>query len=346
MARTKHEIWSYSAGEHGTNRVRAYERALRGDILLLYRERNAAGTLRRRRISLGRCTRDEAKAKADELAAAFRRHGADLQPRTLTLAALFDIYDREVSREKGDSKRRHDERCRELFLRAFGADRDPATLSRREWDSFVGGRRRGTLAPAKAKKGRPVRDRVVAYDLRYLLAVLNWATVASSGRGGFLMERNPLKGLPLPTEPSPVRPVITADQYAKLRAAADSCGILVELLLVLCHETGHRVGSVRRLAWSDIDLAGRSVSWRAAADKERWAHATPLTDEAVHVLARVRRVHRAIGDAWVFPSPADRKNPWSRHYARDIWERLANKAGLPTGQRYGWHALRRRSPAS
>ena len=39
-------------------------------------------------------------------------------------------------------------------------------------------------------------DCVTAYDLKFLLAVLNWATVAGDGEGGVLLERNPLKGLP------------------------------------------------------------------------------------------------------------------------------------------------------
>ena len=32
---------------------------------------------------------------------------------------------------------------------------------------------------------------MIEYDLKFLLAVLNWATVAGDARGGVLLERNP-----------------------------------------------------------------------------------------------------------------------------------------------------------
>jgi hypothetical protein len=41
------------------------------------------------------------------------------------------------------------------------------------------------------RKRRRVGDRVIAYDLKWLLAVFNWATVAGNGQGGALLERNP-----------------------------------------------------------------------------------------------------------------------------------------------------------
>jgi hypothetical protein len=66
------EVWSYSAGERGRNRVRAYQRVARGtqagNILLQFSDLAADGTRRKRRVSIGRCSRDVAKAKADALA--------------------------------------------------------------------------------------------------------------------------------------------------------------------------------------------------------------------------------------------------------------------------------------
>jgi hypothetical protein len=173
-------------------------------------------------VSLGRCTREVARAKADEIAARFLSVDGEPKLEVVTLKALFDIYGREVSPHKGDSKRRHDQRCAKMFLRFFGAGRDACTLSRREWDRFVVERRRGAIAPTRPGKGRAVRHRMIGYDLSYLRTVLNWATVASDERGGVLLERNPLKGLPLPTEESPTRSVLTAEQYEALRFNARS----------------------------------------------------------------------------------------------------------------------------
>jgi integrase len=261
------------------------------------------------------------------------------------LRVLFDNYLEEVSRHKGASKRGHDARCVEMFCRYLGVDRDPASLSRRDWDRFVVARRRGIVCPAGANHAnKRVRDRVIAYDLRYLLSVLNWATVVGNGRGGALLDRNPLRGLPLPREESPLRPVLVAEQYAKLREAARVRGQDVEALLVLCHETGHRIGAVRQLRWVDIDLTlgkGR-IRWRADLDKIGHEHATPITDDVVAVLTALRTAQGAIGDMPIFPMPGQPTQCYTRHAVRKTWDALAIAAELPTGERFGWHSLRRK----
>jgi hypothetical protein len=52
--------------------------------------------------------------------------------------------------------------------------------------------------------GAAVRNRIIAYNLRFLLAVLNWPTVARES-GIVPLERNALKGTPAPggDEPAP-----------------------------------------------------------------------------------------------------------------------------------------------
>jgi integrase len=261
------------------------------------------------------------------------------------LKSLFDSYDREVSRQKGASKQGHDARCAEMFCRFLGRDRDPRTLSRRDWDRFIAARRRGLVTPAGVNHvDKRVRDRVIAYDLRYLLAILNWATLAGDSQGSVLLERNPLRGLPLPREESPHRPVIVAEQYSKLRKAAQAKGLEVEVLLVMCHETGHRIGAVRQLRWSDVTLRpdGGTVRWRAELDKIGHSHETPLSTDAAALLARLQATRRAIGDTPVFPMAVGRTQYYTRHVVRKLWDGLAKAAGLPTGQRCGWHALRRK----
>lgn len=59
--------------------------------------------------------------------------------------------------------------------------------------------------------GGAVRNRIIAYNLRLLLAVLNWATVARES-GIVLLGLNPPKGLPLPVEMSPRQPLATQEQ--------------------------------------------------------------------------------------------------------------------------------------
>ena len=347
-ARRKGWPWSYSTGEHKRTRVRAFERPDKGgSIFLEWREKDEqTGERRRARHALGHTDRERAKGEADELAAAFRREGRK-PPKAVTLGVVFQLYADEVTPQKGASKRAHDERCREMFLRFFGGERRPETLSIGNWQRFITARRSGEIAPKgvkavkKDEKARQVRNRVIAYDLKYLLSVLTWAERAGDGRGGTLIERNPLKGLPMPKEDSPRRPMLGAEQYAKLREVAPGISPLFDLALVLAHETGHRIGAIRQLKWSDVNLDKENVRWDAGSDKLGVEHTTPLTPEAVAALTKERNRVSAIGDAWIFPAPHDSGEPCSRFLVRDWWERGAEKAGLPKGERLGWHSLRR-----
>ena len=84
--------------------------------------------------------------------------------------------------------------------------------------------------------------------MAWLKAVLAWAV------GAGLLDRNPLVGYTPPAEASPRRPIVTASEYEALLATSDTIHPLFRLALIVVHETGHRIGAVRLLRWSDIDL--------------------------------------------------------------------------------------------
>ena len=338
---TTAKCWSYCTGERGRNRVRAYEERSGSVLLVEFYERGADGIARRKRSSLGHRDRQRAKMQADEVAAAFGR-GQSPVGAEITLETLFDNYLREVTPRKSPGKQKHDRASAEMFKRFCGAARKARTLNRRDWDRFIWERRGGTIAPRRAKSGRPVRDRQVEYDLRFLMSVLNWATRAGTHSGDPLLERNPLRGLPFPREENPARPVLKQAQYQALLEVAAPVNWRFALALVLTHETGHRIGAVRLLRWSDVDLDKGMVQWRAEHDKIGFAHSTPLTEAAMSALRSARRASGAIGDAWVFPSPRDAAQPCSRHLMRDWWERAIALAELKPSRRLGWHSLRRK----
>jgi integrase len=309
-----------------------------------YDEVPGTGRKRRARISAGTNDRSLAKSTADELAAVFSKNVRP-QVREATLDTLFDIYLREVTPQKGSSKQRHDHRCAALFRRCFGGARKASTLNRRDWDRFIHERRSGALRlPGRvgrhAKAG--VRDRTIAYDLRWLHGVLNWATMSGDGRGGVLLERNPLKGLPIPREENPRRPLLSDDQYRALRAIAPEVSDGFELALVLAHDTGHRIGAIRQLRWSDIDFVQKSITWRPENDKIGMEHRAPLASDALAALDRARKRRLAIGDGYVLPSPEDPSKPCSRHLVRDWWQKAELLAGIKRPERLGWHSLRRK----
>ncbi len=336
--------WSYLAGEKGRNRVRAFEDRANGRIFL---ELMSNG--RKRRIATGHRDRELAKQQAEELAVKLRRPAtADRQE--VTLAELIDNYLREVTPTKGPVKQVHDRASSRLVLEILGGGRTASSLTHRDAARFLAERqRRGDRRPrAKSRKDEPrddsdkkppaVRSRVIGYDLQWLMAVLNWGT-----RGG-LLDRNPLLGFRIPREPSPRRPIVTDEQYKALLAVAESEDPFARLALVLANETGHRIGAIRNLRWSDVELQGAEsrMKWRAENDKIHFEHTTPLTDAAVQELEAARRRRRAIGDGWVIPSPTDPREPVSRNLVRDWWERMQTLAKLPEEKGRGWHSLRRK----
>ncbi len=350
------KVWSWSTGERGTNRVRAYEDVARSVIFLEFYERPAVGgSLRRVRVSLKHADREHAKGKAEELAARIRAN-EPLRSEELNLGSLIDNYLREVTPSKSESKQLHDRRTGQLLLKFLGSDFQVKRLSRIEWDRFITDRRSGRLRhqnrqpregrDAKQRRAkRPVRlvgPAQVARDLCLLRAMLNWATMAKDARGEPLLVRNPLKGLPLPKNESPVRRRMTAEEYDAILTVARSAGEAdAELALILAHETGHRIGAIRQLRWNDVDLARGVITWRGEVDKIGFEHTVPITDTAKAALQAARAKRPAIGPTWVFPSAEDPKQPASRFLVRDWWERLHRAAGLPKGERLGWHSLRR-----
>ena len=337
MARTKRDRRSYSAGEWGRNRVRVFPDPKTGLYQIEWRENG-------RRLTRSLKHRDwrRAKRQADEAAAGFAKpepngmQEADTGP--LTLETLFDIYGEEVTPTKTRHSRQHDRTAMTMFLGFLGRNRDPATLSQRDWDRFIRARRAGRVGPS----GKPVSDRMVEYDLRFLIAVFNWASRSRDERGRLLIESNPLRGLRTPMEKNPTRIVLTEEEYQALLGVSRKVDWRFRVALVLAHETGHRIGAVRKLRWDDIDLEGETIRWRSEHEKTGYEHTTPVTSEAVAALEEARRRNPATGDAPVLPSPKDPSSSVGSWMARGWWDRAERLAGLEPKRGRGWHSLRRK----
>ncbi len=337
MARTKRSRRSYGAGEWGRNRVRIFPDPKTGNFQIEWRENG-----RRRTRSLGHRDWRRAKRQADEFAAGFIGPEivgkAKAEPEPLTLGTLFDIYGEEVTPTKGRYSRGHDRAAMKTFLRFFGRDRDPATLSQRDWDRFIRERRAGRIGPS----GKPVGDRMVECDLKFLTAVLNWAVRSRDDRGHLLLDRNPLKGLRKPTEKNPNRVVLADEEYRALLEVSGQVEWRFSVALVLAHETGHRIGAIRQLRWRDIDFEGRAILWRAEHDKSGHEHSTPVTAEALEVLEEARRKNPGPREAPVLPAPRDPSKCMGPTVVRGWWGRAERLAGLEPKRGRGWHSLRRK----
>ncbi len=337
MVRTKRSRRSYGAGEWGRNRVRIFPDPKTGNFQIEWRENG-----RRLTRSLGHRDWVRAKKQADEFAAGFV--GPDLngkqeaEPEPLKLGELFDIYGEEVTPTKGWKSRRYDRTATRMFLRFFGRNRDPATLSQRDWDRFIRERRAGRIGPS----GKPVSDRMVEYDLKFLIAVLNWAARSRDEHGRLLLDRNPLKGLRKPTEKNPNRVVLTEEEYRALLEVSGRVDWRFHLALILAHETGHRIGAICKLRWCDIDFKGGTILWRAEHDKSGHEHVTPVTDEALDALEEARRKNPGPREAPVLPAPKSPSNCMGSGLAQGWWVRAERLAGLESQRGRGWHSLRRK----
>ena len=225
-----------------------------------------------------------------------------------------------------------------MFLGFFGRDRSPATLSQRDWDRFIRERRAGRVGPS----GRPVSDRTIQQDLKLLLAILNWAAKSRDEQGRLLLDSNPLQGLKTPKEKNPTRVVLVEEEYQALLEVSRQVDWRFRVALVLAHETGHRIGAIRQLRWSDIDFEERVVRWRAEHEKSGYEHRTPVTIEAIVVLEEARKRNPGIADALVLPAPGNPSTCVRSGRARSWWKRAERLAGLEPKHRRGWHSLRRK----
>lgn len=337
MTKRTKQRWSYMTGEKGRNRVRAFERAS-GALMIEFRDRG-----HRKRIAVDHRDRDQAKRQADEAAAGLARAAvAEVDgSRDLRLDKLFEMYLDEVTPKNSDRHQRYDHATADMFERYFGSVRRVATLSRRDFDKFARARAGAVIGPGGSPP-RSVGPRTVQKDLSFLSSVLNWATMAGDSRGRALLDRNPMKGYNLPREKNPRRVTITDEEYATLLASSKDFDWRFHVALVLANETGHRIGAIRSLRWSDIDLEGRSIRWRAENEKTGFGHTTPLSVAAARAL-RFGRVHTmGIGSTPVLPATKDPSQPMGAWVIRDLWQKAIRHAGVEPKAGRGWHSLRRR----
>ena len=337
MARTKRSRRSYGAGEWGRNRVRIFPDPKTGLFQIEWRENG-------RRLNRSLKHRDwrRAKRQADQFAAGFidaPDGKAEAKPEPLTLGKLFEIYGEEVTPTKGERSQKYDRSALEMFLRFFGKDRRPATLSQRDWDRFIRARRVGRVGLS----GLPVSDRTVERDLRFLLAVPQLGSAVAE-RGGRASPRlQPSEGLEgaQGEEPDPgcslsggVRgpaPGVRRDRLAfsrgaRARARDRAPDRRYPPTQVVRRAHGNRGHSVARRARENRVRASDAFDRRGARCLGRGAEGEPPNRRRPPVLPAPRDPARSVGHALV----------------RDWWKRAEALAGLERKRGRGWHSLRRK----
>jgi integrase len=353
----KKDCWSYIAGEKGVNRVRAYEKVKGGPLFLEWMEdvvdaetglavmdlETGAPKRKRQRLSLmaaGITTYAAAVVKAEETAEKFQQLGSLDRSGPLTLGRLLELYLKEVTPTKKPNTQLHDKQAARMFRTFFGDKavveqggldgKVKTELGRARYNDFMKARREGRIQGFP----RRVRNRIIEYDIKFLRAVFNWATVERPD-GVVLLTRNPWKGFPVPAESNPARPEMTEDLHERLKANAPDWRM--PAVMELCRETRHRRNSVRQLQWSDLSLTARTVRWRGEFDKTGKESVTPLSERAVVVL---RGVPRVLGSPWVFPAPMDATRPVSNETLNLWMQRTKERLGLDV-RGLGYHGEKR-----
>lgn len=369
----KAKAWSYRAGKKGKNRVRAYEDARDGALMLEWYEplfdnsgpvidpATGRQKVRRERISLaanGVTTRVEAVAKAEDFAAKVEELSA-LQakpepsheasengvPEVVTLGYLLDLYFKEVVPNKRPGTRKQNDTDRRMFLAYFGTDavverigprgRPVTEMGRVRFNDFIRARSEGTIPGFAKAKGQTIRN-----DVRFLRAVFKWAKLERDD-GTALLIRNPWEGFPDPPCDTPVRQEMTPELHKRLAENAQNWRMAV--VMELCRETRRRRNSVRQLAMEDIDLSGGVVRWQGEFDKVGKTRVTPLTRKAVKAILRALEHKRGDGmehSPWLIPAEANAAQPVPLTRL-DNWMRATKKAQGINLHRLGYHGEKR-----
>jgi integrase len=227
---------------------------------------------RKVRYSMGHTDRAMAKVEADSLAASLRQPD---RPEPILIGQFFENYLREVTPTKALSTQKHDRTTIERFRLFFGPERRADSLTHRDAAGDEYERRKGGDLRPRAKTAKkvhhPVRSRSIVYDLRKLKAVLTWGVHAG------VLDRNMLTGYKVADDGTPHRPVFTEPQYRALLKTADAFPWQFGSLLVIAHETGHRLNAMLTLQWRDVDLTMGRITWRRENDKIGYEHVTPMT---------------------------------------------------------------------
>jgi integrase len=360
MARTKNQAWSYNAGERGTNWCRAYEKSKGGIILLEWFEDAVdeqgqplrdleTGTVikARRRESVGHRDRDKAEQAAKDKAKALLSESSTA--RVTSLRQLLNRYLKEVTPSKKESKQLRDPRSVRVFLaylqdranageKERGPERHPSTLDKQDWNGFVQARAAGKITGWN----RQCRNGQIRDDLKFLVAVLNWASAADETEPHFLQlnpwraERRRAQKMVMPKEKDPRRPGISDEQHDAL--IRHSPNWRFALVAVLCRETLHRANSVRQLRKQDVDRRRGRITWPGMYDKAGRRLVTPITPEIEDALESMPTPN--VLSPWLIPSEQDPGKPVSRAVLNN-WMQQAKKAAGIEEERVGFHAYKR-----
>lgn len=363
MSKADDGCWSYSAGRPPYT-VRVFERKDRTNLYSAVWDPEK-GEVKR---SLGHADREKAMDYADDLAPKLRDGTERVVSDDSTVGNIFKLYRAHRVPDKSERVQKGDDRRLKRWKRYLGADFDLSRLSRREWDTFKRKRASGAL-DAKGREvpneddRREVGARTVEKDLRFLRSVCRWAMDWRGGEGHALLDRDPTRGLEIPSEKNPARPILTHDRLEKLREHAPKLTMRVEWsgkretvetpfpeILELLAGTGRRVGAVRKLKVDDLDLDRTpntphgAIVWPSDTDKMDREWRCPISErvrETLESALEKRRRQGRVGAGYLFSSPEDASEPVPYRTLRGWLRETERLAELEPQKGGNFHPFRR-----
>ncbi len=352
------KTWRYQAGKRPYT-VTVFEREPGGILYASVWDSKARyGKGAQRRVSLGHIDRDQAERYATGQAAKLAEGSEQLRSARVTLGTVLDLYEKKRTPKKAEPTQKADGQRIEFFSRMWGRDKDPLKISTDDWDDWVEARRsgavdaRGRLVP-KGRR-RPVANRTLEADGRWIHAVLNWAfRYKPKGGAGHLLPECPVRGFMseeyLPREKNPTNDAGSEERHVAMLERASRVTMEVRWhgkrteaqswlpeLLAIANGTGRRIGSICALNVEDVGLEPGpskpfgSITWKADHDKEgyKWT-AIPIdsTTRAAVLRALERRTRLGrMGSGPLFPRGTDAERPITADIA-NRWYRIAESFG-------------------
>jgi hypothetical protein len=340
---------------------------------------------------LGHMRREDGERAAQDAAKLLATTGSSDPNRPRTPVEIFARYleqqyptdaDAERVKEVAPKTEADERRAVDLWLAFFAVDRPAAkapspgvTRDLRKLDGatihrYVAARKAGRIEVQGRQVGRMPRrvaegeeaprrtcsDTTAWNDVRFLKAVLTWATTYVDEDGVRLLETNPIAGVKTRKNRNPVREKLTAtyDRYQRLREHCDQLGDgYFGYFMDFVEATGHRVSQICALRVSDrrrqpdADAPFGRVRTRPDASKARWDTWDPVSEEAARAIDAAIARRGAIGDVYIFQAPGARGRaadaagqPWSKWHVRDLLQRAEAAAGLDVRGRF--HEYRRK----
>ncbi len=356
----KRKLWSWKVGPHGAT-VTVKERKYGGPVYLYAYDPSLNG---RRKRSLGFAVRDvtgklipgrveQARQQASDLCNSLLK--GDTLPKQVTVAELFRLFRAEVVSLQSETHAKDTRRALELWERFLGPRFIVFRFGIHEWNVMIRqlGRGeidcRGRAVPANTRK--PVGKRAVQKALQVFRHACRYAASKRRPDGGFVLEGDPTRGLPLPSEANPRRVLSDDETYERLLQVADQVQTgrwsparsYLREILILAANTGRRVSAILEIRWSDwLPEEGTygTLRWRADADKLDAEWKAPVTPEVCNAIESLRREHPGVGNAYLFPAPKG-----GGRVRRDVARRWLLKAerlaGIQHEKGFGFHSFRR-----